>query len=172
MLKKDCFLIGSVFKLHGYKGNMVIFNEKNLSFKINEMKYFFIDLDNILVPFFIEKISIHKTKNILVKLEEISSEIEAKKYIGKDIYFSKEYVNNTREEAKEHDIVNFLVYDKNLGHLGRVDMIDSQTSQKLIYIKNEQKRFCFPWDKHFIESIEFEKQKLHVQIPEELINLN
>ena len=83
MLKKDCFLIGSVFKLHGYKGNMVIFNEKNLSFKINEMKYFFIDLDNILVPFFIEKISIHKTKNILVKLEEISSEIEAKKYIGK-----------------------------------------------------------------------------------------
>ena len=172
MLKKDCFLIGSVFKLHGYKGNMVIFNEKNLSFKINEMKYFFIDIDNILVPFFIEKISIYKAQNILVKLEEISSEVEAKKYVGKDIYFSKEYVKNAIEEVKEHDIVNFLVHDKNLGHLGCVDMVDSRTSQKLIYVKSEQKRFCFPWDKHFIESIEFEKQKLNVQIPKELINLN
>ena len=30
MQKKDCFYIGSIFKLHGYKGKIILFNENDM----------------------------------------------------------------------------------------------------------------------------------------------
>ena len=30
MLKENCFLLGTIFKLHGYKGDVTIFNEEHV----------------------------------------------------------------------------------------------------------------------------------------------
>ena len=54
-MQQNCFYIGSIFKLHGYKGNLIIYNENDFSFNYNEIKYLFIKIDNILVPFFSRK---------------------------------------------------------------------------------------------------------------------
>ena len=32
MQKEDCFLVGTVFKLHGYKGDVKIYNEDDIPF--------------------------------------------------------------------------------------------------------------------------------------------
>ena len=89
-MHQNCFYIGSIFKLHGYKGNLIIYNENDFSFNYNEIKYLFIKIDNILVPFFLlERISPNKTKNILIKIEDIDSEEKAKKLLNNDVFFSK-----------------------------------------------------------------------------------
>jgi 16S rRNA processing protein RimM len=54
MQKKDCFLFGTVFKLHGYKGDVNIYNNDNIHVNYSLLKYIFIQFDNDLVPYFIE----------------------------------------------------------------------------------------------------------------------
>ena len=46
----------------GISGNLIIYNENDFSFNYNEIKYLFIKIDNIHVPFFLERISPNKTK--------------------------------------------------------------------------------------------------------------
>jgi len=172
MYKKDCFLIGSIFKLHGYKGKFVIYNENNYSFKTNEIKHLFIEIDQILIPFFIEKLSINKTNNILIKLEDVNSEKKAKKLLKLNVYFPNKYKINDKEKLDENDINGFKIDDINLGFLGFVKNIDTQTSQKLIYVSKENKEFCFPMNQNFIKSIEFDTKTIFVEIPKEIIELN
>ena len=78
MLKENCFLLGTIFKLHGYKGDVTIFNEEDLTLDIKNIEFLFIEKNNSLIPFFISKIRNTKPKNILVKFEDINSEDEAK----------------------------------------------------------------------------------------------
>ena len=57
MQKEDCFLFGTVFKLHGYKGNVKIFNENYTSVDFSVIEYFLIEQENILVPYFTKSIT-------------------------------------------------------------------------------------------------------------------
>ena len=52
MQKKDCFLFGTIFKLHGYKGDVNIYNEDDIPFDFSTLKYFLIEQNNELIPFF------------------------------------------------------------------------------------------------------------------------
>ncbi len=172
-MQQNCFYIGSIFKLHGYKGNLIIYNENDFSFNYNEIKYLFIKIDNILVPFFLERISPNKTKNILIKIEDIDSEEKANKLLNNDVFFPNKYLpENIETEEKNNELINFTVTDKNFGILGRISKIDSQTSQKLIYVSNNKHEFCFPYNNHFIKSVEQQKKNIIVEIPKEIIELN
>ena len=79
MQKKDCFLFGTVFKLHGYKGDVNIYNDNDIPFDFSTLEYFLIELNNQLVPFFIKKARPTKPNVVLVKFEDIDSEEAAKK---------------------------------------------------------------------------------------------
>ena len=173
MLKENCLHIGSIFKLHGYKGNIILYNENDYSFDFKKINHLFIDIDKILVPFFIERISVHKTKNFLIKLEGIDSEIKAKKILNHEIYFSNDFKPINFEKTKdEENIIGYEIKDNYLGKIGVIEKIDSQTSQKLIYVKGNKNDFCFPMNDHFIKSIDKIKKCLMVEIPKEIIDLN
>ena len=173
MQHQDCFLIGSIFKLHGYKGNLIIYNENNFSFNLKEIKYLFIEIDQILVPFFIDRISINKTKNILIKIQDIDNEEKARKFLNLKVFFPNIYQGiNKKEETIDNKIIGFEVEDIKHGILGKIKNIDTQTSQKLIYVSNKNKEFCFPMNDHFIKSVEFNFKKIIVEIPKEIIELN
>ena len=104
-MQQNCFYIGSIFKLHGYKGNLIIYNENDFSFNYKEIKYLFIKIDNIFIPFFLDRISPNKTKNILIKIEDIDSEEKAKKLLNNDVFFPNKYQpkNIETEEKNNND---------------------------------------------------------------------
>ena len=43
MLKENCFLLGTIFKLHGYKGDVTIFNEKDVTLNLKNIEFLFIE---------------------------------------------------------------------------------------------------------------------------------
>ena len=86
MQQKDCFLFGTVFKLHGYKGDVNIYNDDDIPFDFSTLEYFLIELNNELVPFFIEKVRPTKPNVVLVKFEDVDSEEEAKKIHKRKVY--------------------------------------------------------------------------------------
>ena len=173
MQKKDCFLLGTVFKLHGYKGGVNIYNDKNILLDFNTLKYFLIEQESILVPFFIIKARATKSNIILTNFEDIDSEKKALQILNRKVYLPINLLPETHKEAAcKDEIIGFKVLDANIGMLGQVSYIDSQTPQKLIYVRQDGKEFCFPMHGNFITDIGIKSQTIKVRIPEELINLN
>ena len=173
MQKKDCFLVGTIFKLHGYKGDVNIYNDDDILFDFNAIKYLLIELNKSLVPFFIRK-ACHKKKNvILVKFEDINSEEEAKTILKHKIFLPIEFLPKVdKSEISEKQLIGFNVIDAKLGKLGEIAYINSETAQQLIYVSKNDSEFCFPMHEQFILGIDTKEKIMEVEIPEELLNLN
>ena len=172
MQKKDCFLVGTVLKLHGYKGEVKIFNINNEHFDFSKAKYFFVQINNILVPFFIQYFKQSK-QNIIVKFEGINSEPKATQLLKCLTYVPKKWIDENKYRENENNLIGYSVIDRKLGNLGSIDHINSQSNlQQLIYVKNGKIEFCFPKHEHFIKNIDFSKKILEVEIPKEIISLN
>jgi 16S rRNA processing protein RimM len=173
MQKKDCFLVGTVFKLHGYKGGVNIYNDDDILFDFNTINYFLIEQNNTLVPFFITKARSTKPNVILTKFEDINSEKEALSIMKQKVYLPIKFLPEIdKDEISRKQLIGFKILDIKLGELGEITYINSQTAQQLIYVSKEGKEFCFPMNKQFIININTEKRIMEVEIPEELVNLN
>tara|TARA_B100001093_G_scaffold520511_1_gene617303 strand:- start:119089 stop:119607 length:519 start_codon:yes stop_codon:yes gene_type:complete len=172
MHKNNPLLIGTVSKLHGYKGKIKIFILEKINFDFNITSYLLIKNNNDLVPYIIEYAKVIKENIMLVKFDDVNNEEEAKKILKKDVYISAEFVEE-KQFIQKNKLIGYNVVDKNLGKLGVVSYINNQTSQKLIFIKNKlNKEFCIPMHENFIKKIHHKEKTLDVIIPEELINLN
>ena len=174
MQKKDCFLVGTVFKLHGYKGDVKIYNNDDIPFNFTKLEHFLIQQNNILVPYFIEKARATKPNIILVKFEDVNSEEEAEKINKCKVYLPKHLMpEKYKKETNERALINYSVINIKKGELlGKISHINSQTTQKLIYVEKNGKEFCFPMHKEFIKEIDSKEKKIKVVMPEDLINLN
>jgi len=173
MQKKDCFLFGTVFKLHGYKGCVNIYNNDDIPFDFTTIEYFLIELNNELVPFFIEKVRTTKPNVVLVKFEDVDSEEEAKKIHKRKVYLPKDWIPETNEnEITKKKLIGYSVMDIKLGNLGEIIYIDSQTAQQLIYVSKDGKEFCFPMHEQFVKEVDSKERTMEVEIPEEFLNLN
>ena len=172
MQKKDCFLVGTVFKLHGYKGDVNIYNENGIVFKLNTIQYFLIEKNNTLIPFFIQKIRYKKANIILTKFDNINSEEEALDILQHKIYLPNKFLPKINKNTTENEVLGFKVIDELLGELGEISYINKQTTQKLIYVRTNENEFCFPMHKNFIINVNTKKKIMEVNIPKDLIYLN
>ena len=173
MQKKDCFLVGTVFKFHGYKGNVNIYNDDDILFDFSVLEFFLIELDNKLIPFFIDRARRTKPNVVLVKFEDVNSEEDARKILKKKVFLPKElFPEKDDNEISEKQLIGYSVIDREMGKLGKITFINSKTAQKLIYVSKDGKGFYFPWHKQFVKNIDTEKGIMEVEIPEELLNLD
>ena len=125
MQKKDCFLVGTVFKLHGYKGDVNIYNDNDILFDFNTINYFLIEQNNTLIPFFITKARTTKPNVILVKFEDINSEKETLSIIKQKVYLPSKFLPEMNEKKiPEKQLIGFKILDSNLGNLGRITYIN------------------------------------------------
>ena len=173
MQKKNCFLFGTIFKLHGFKGEVNIYNDDNLPFDFSTLKYFLIELNNQLIPYFINKARPTKQNIVLVKFEDVNSEEEAKKIHKRKVYVPKHWLQKReKNEIREKQLIGYTVNDLKLGNIGKIIYTNSQTKQQLIYVNKDGKEFCFPMHEQFVKEIDATERIMKVNIPEELLNLN
>ena len=171
MKKQNCFLLGTIFKLHGYKGDVNIYNDNDIPLILSEVDFFFIEENNELIPYFAENKRNKKKNVLLVKFEDIDSEEDALKILKKKVYLPKSILN---EEDLDNNkiIIGFDVIDKRLGNIGRVKFVNESTSQSLIIVKGGEKEFFIPFHNQFVLNIILGKKIILVDIPKELININ
>ena len=93
MHKNKALFIGTVSKLHGYKGKVKIFILKKINFDFNVISYLLIKNNNDLVPYIIEYAKVIKENMMLVKFDDVNNEEEAKNILKKDVYISTKFVD-------------------------------------------------------------------------------
>lgn len=166
MKKEDCFFLGYVSRKHGYKGSVNIMLETPAKHK--ELAHMFIDLNGRLVPFFIDSFRLKKENIALVKFDDVDSEKDAQKLVGKEVYLPLELLDQNQQNELT-GLIGFQVVDAVHGNIGTVRDIFNNTAQEIFQIKNEEREFLIPITEEFIRKIE--NNTIFLQTPEGLIDL-
>src|SRR5690606_18508447 len=86
MRKKDCFYLGKIAMKFSFKAEVFVYLDTDELEMYTELESMFVDINGHLIPFFIEKASLHKDKFLRTHFEDVDSEEAADDIVGKDVY--------------------------------------------------------------------------------------
>jgi len=86
--QEDVYKIGRLGKPHGVKGE-ITFHFQDDVFDRVDADYLIIEVDGILVPFFIEEYRFRSDEVALLKLEDIDTQEAARQLTNSDVYFER-----------------------------------------------------------------------------------
>jgi 16S rRNA processing protein RimM len=172
MNKKDCFYLGKISKLHGYKGEVSLFLDVTNPEDYRSLDAFFIEIDGVLTPFFVENLKMKNKGFVAVKLQGVDSESEAQKILKKSVYLPEEILSELDDSSfYDHEIAGFKVIDDIKGEIGIVDTVIDLTSNPLLRIEFNGKEILVPIFEGLIEKVDRKKKVLFIKAPEGLIDL-
>ena len=172
MRKEDCFYLGSIVRKHSFKGEVVIKLDTDEPEIYQGMESIFVDLGNNLIPFFIEKSSLHKGNQLRVQFEGINSEEEADSILKSGIYLPLDLLPKlTGDQFYFHEVMGFTVVDENYGEVGVLESINDKAAQPLFEIKKGENEIFIPMIDDFIKKVDRKNKQIIVSTPEGLIEL-
>lgn len=172
MNKADCFNLGYVAKLHGFKGEVSLFFDVTNPAEYSNLDSVFIDVNGLLTPFFVEHIKMRDKGFAQVKFEGVNSEIDAKTILRKELYLPIELLPELEgNHFYDHEIIGFEVIDESYGTVGTVQQVVDYKVNPLIQIQNGTKEVLLPLIDGLIKEVDRAEKKLHVKAPEGLIQL-
>jgi 16S rRNA processing protein RimM len=169
--KEDYFLLGHISRLHGTKGEVVFHLDVDSPKEYSQMESVFIELNEVLVPFFIESIQIRDQKAI-VKLEDIESTEQAGELTGTQLFLPLENLPPL-EGAKFyfHEIIGFTVMDKNYGEIGVIMEILDLPGQPVARVEYQNRELLMPVTDPFILNVDRQSKTFMVDLPDGLVEL-
>ena len=172
MDKANCFHLGYVAKLHGFKGEVSLFLDVTNPSDYDDLEMIFVDLNDQLTPFFIEHSKVRNNGYLTVKLENIDSEIAAKRIVRRKVYLPEEILPVLEgNNFYDHEIVGYTVIDKNYGEVGILEMVIDNKVNPLLQINHNGTEVLLPLIDGLIQKLEREKRELYVNAPQGLIEL-
>jgi len=172
MHKDDCFFLGKIVSKFSFKGEVLVKLDTDNPEIYQEMESVFVDYNNNLVPFFIEKARLHKSSLLRVKFEDVDTEEDADDLIKTSLYLPLDLLPELEDDQfYYHEIIGFEVIDEAKGNIGTVKNINDNTVQALFEIEFNGKEILIPINDEFIDKLDKENKKLHLKTPEGLIDL-
>ncbi len=172
MTKEECFYLGRIVSKFSFKGEVLIKLDTDEPETYLEMESVFVEYDNNLVPFFIEKSSLQKSNLLRVKFEEVDSEEDAEDLMKCDLYLPLNLLPELKEDQFYfHEVIGFTVEDESYGTVGILTGINDTTSQALFEIEKNGKQILIPMNDEFLQKVDKKNKTIFVKTPEGLIDL-
>lgn len=169
MHKNRCFFIGFIARTHGLKGGLAAQIEEEFIPSLENTESVFVEINNSLVPFFIEELS-GTSQSVFIKFEDVNDLGEAKALLRTHLYLP----NDLKPKAKKDplkELNGFLVIDSIHGELGRIEELLEYPHQLLARMNWQNKEVLFPVNEHIITRTDKSKKTLFVTLPEGLLDI-
>jgi 16S rRNA processing protein RimM len=172
MRKEDCFYLGKIVTKYSFKGEVVIKLDTDEPELYKNMESVYVDFGNNLVPFFIDKSSLHKGNQLRVQFEDVYSEEEADSILKCGIYLPLDLLPKLDgDKFYFHEVIGFTVIDINFGEVGSIVHVNDKAAQPLFEIDREGKEIFIPMIDDFIKKVDRENKQIQMETPEGLIQL-
>ena len=166
--KEDVYKIGRLGKAHGVKGE-VSFQFDDDIFDTADADYLILDIDGILVPFFMEEYRFRNDSLALIKFCDVDTQQRASELTGCDVYFPRSIADEQAEGLSLSSLVGFDLIDANgKGKVGTIAAIDDTTQNILFELEDGT---LIPASDDLITNIDTTRQQITMQIPEGLLTL-
>ncbi|WKW47093.1 ribosome maturation factor RimM [Myroides sp. JBRI-B21084] len=172
MRKKDCFYLGKIAKKFSFKGEVLVYLDTDEPELYTELESMFVEINGHLVPFFIDKASLHKEKFLRTQFEDVDSEDAADDIVGKDVYLPLTMLP-TLEGNKfyYHEVVGFDAIDQRLGNFGTILRISDNGVQALFEVQKDDAVILIPLIDEFIIEVNRTNKSILFNTPQGLIDL-
>ncbi len=171
MNAKDLVRIGKLHKTHGVKGEITLVFEKPEYASI-ETDCYFIEIDGIGVPFFVEEARVASNVSLRVKFENVSDKNKASRFSNASVYIEREKLKIPEaDEFSDWDFfVGYKVVDNESDELGEIVAVDSATINVLFLVENTQNgvKYMIPATADFVVQIQHAERVIYVALPEGL----
>lgn len=169
MIKQEnVYKIGRLGKPHGIKGEIQLFFDDDI-FDRTDADYLIIDIDSILVPFFIEEYRFKSEETALIKFQDIDSDEQARQLTGNDVYFPREMADHDTENVSWSEIVGYkLVNDNDDTIVGTIASIDDTTVNILFQLADGR---LIPASEELITEIDKTQKTIRIIIPDGLLEI-
>lgn len=168
---KDCFYIGYISKTKGLKGEIQLFFEFE-DYKDLQLDVLFIEIENKLVPYFIEHIKVHDNQTAFIFLDDVDHIDKAQPLIRKKVYLSSDKIpQRDPDDFRITDLKGFEVHDEAFGLLGEITEIHEFPQQHIAVVLYRSKELMFPLIDAIILETQRENKLLKVNLPEGLVDL-
>ena len=169
---KDSIYIGQIAKLHGYKGGVSLFLDVTHPEEYMDTESFFIEIDGILTPFFVESFKLKNKGFAAVKFQGIDTEQEAKSLLKKKVFIPETELRELDESNfYDHEVIGYEVEDIVKGEIGKVTAIADLKQNPLLVIEFKDKEILLPIFDGLIVKVDRKLKRLIVKAPDGLIDL-
>ena len=165
---EEVYRIGRLGKAHGVKGE-VSFQFEDDIFDRMDADYLILDMDGILVPFFMEEYRFRSDSLALVKFCDVNSQERASELTGCDVFFPRTLVEEDDEQLSLASLVGFdIVEADNNKKVGVIAAIDDSTANVLFELEDGR---LLPATDNLITEINTKERTIKMEIPKGLLEL-
>ena len=168
----DVYQIGHISKTHALKGEVVMHITDDI-FDRTDSEYVIIEVEGILVPFFIEEYRFRTDSSVLMKFDDIDTADQAQRLVGCRVFFEKSKAAESGEdELSLNYFIGFQMQDEHGTLIGTVQDVDDNTENWLFVVERpDGKEALIPAHEEFITDINHEAKMLTMTLPEGLLDL-
>ena len=164
----DCYKIGRIGKTHGVKGEVTLLFDDDIFDRV-DADYLILEVDGILVPFFMDEYRFRSDTVCLVKFLDIDTQQRAQELTGCDVYFPRKLADEADDELSLAVLVGFTVTDADTGTVvGRIASIDDQTANILFCLDDGR---LLPANGDLVEHIDTDQHTIAMHLPDGLLDL-
>ncbi len=166
--QEEVYKIGRLGKAHGVKGEISFQYDDDIFDRI-EAEYLILDIDGIMVPFFMEEYRFRNDTVCLVKFCDVDTQQRASELTGCDVYFPRSLADETEERPSLASLVGYEIIETNTHKtLGRISAIDDQTVNILFELEDGH---LIPANDDLITDIDMDQKQITMNIPEGLLDI-
>ena len=166
--KEDVYKIGRIGKAHGVKGEVSFMFDDDVFDRV-DADYLILEVDGILVPFFMEEYRFRSDNTALVKFEDIDTQDRARELTNCDVYFQRSEVDDEEKELSYSFLVGFDIIDDQSGkRVGTIASIDDNTINILFELKDGT---LIPASEELITDIDKDNKTITIALPEGILEL-
>ena len=168
---QEIIQVGRTQKPYGIKGEInILFNKGEYAELDSE--YYFLMIENIPVPFFIEDFTFTTDVGARVKFEGINDEKDASKYTNLAVYMPREMVIEHEDSGtiSWSYFVGYKVIRVDGKLIGEIRSVDESTINTLFVLQKEEKEILIPATEDFITAIDERGKIIEMNLPEGLLD--
>lgn len=170
--QEEVFKIGKLGKSHGVKGEVSFLFDDDI-FDRTDAEYLILEVDGILVPFYIEEYRFHGNSTALMKFCDIETQDQARELTGCSVFFPRKLSNNNEREVSWSEIIGYQLVDTQTGNeVGKITNVNDSTLNILFEVMSDaQKEILIPASEDLIQGIDTERKEVKIQLPEGILDL-
>lgn len=171
MRKEDCYYLGNITRRHGLSGNVILKLDTDQPEFYNKLESVFIEINGLLVPFFIEKRTWSKSDALNVVFKN-APESMVDQLVGKSVYLPLSTLPPlTGKKFYYHEVVGFKIEDAEGNSAGIIESVNDQTAQHYFLSVLNGKQLVIPIIKEWILDVDRENKTIRMDLPEGLLDV-
>jgi 16S rRNA processing protein RimM len=172
--KNNCVKVGYVQKPHGINGELIIRFQEEYYETLEEVPPIFLEIDNLLVPFFIaeEGLRFKSSESVITRLDWVDSDAKAKALCGLSVFVDANDVIATDDEMSPHELVGFLLFGEDIGLIGEITEVHDYSGNLLLSVDYQGNDVLVPLNEDLIIRLDEDFREIELRIAEGLLNLD